>query len=69
MRLCRLVYDLVEVECKGVVVPATRRHYLVKHLFALKQDSTTQSGANINDSLNTLALCVQAKHTFLSVWQ
>ena len=69
MRLCRLVYDLVEVECKGVVVPATRRHYLVKHLFALKQDSTTQSGADIYDSLNTLALCVQAKHTFLCVGQ
>ena len=65
MGLSRLVYDLIEVECKGVVVLATRRHYLVKHLFALKQDSTTQSGADIYDSLHTLALCVQAKHTFL----
>ena len=65
--LSRLVYDLIEVECKGVVVLATRRHYLVKHLFALKQDSTTQSGADIYDSLHTLALCVQAKHTLLCV--
>ena len=69
MGLSRLVYDLIEVECKGVVVLATRRHYLVKHLFAFKQDSTTQSGADIYDSLNTLALCVEAKHTFLCVWQ
>ena len=33
-----LFYNLVEVDCKGIVVPLVRGHHLVQHVFALKQD-------------------------------
>ena len=36
-----LVYDLVKVNCEGVVIPFKWRHHLVQHFFALEQDSTT----------------------------
>ena len=39
--LWRLVHNLSEIECDGIVIPHLRRHYLMVHFFALKQDSST----------------------------
>ena len=69
MWLWRLVYDLVEVDCEGIVVPLVRGHNLVIHFFTLKHDSPTQSWADIHDPLDTLSLWEQAQHSFFRIWQ
>ena len=38
------------------------------HFFALKQNSTTESRADIHDTFNILTLRVQTKHTVLFFW-
>ena len=40
----------------------------MNHFFALKQNSTTKSRANIHDTFNILPLRVQTKHTVLFFW-
>ena len=42
-----LVYDLVEVDRQGIVIPTKRGHHLVLHFFALEKDSTTKSRTNV----------------------
>ena len=40
----------------------------MNHFFALKQNSTTKSRANIHDTFKILTLRVQTKHTVLFFW-
>ena len=66
--LWRFIYYLVEVKCEVIVVLLSRRNYLVHHFFTLKEDSSTYAWANVYDTIDSVTLRVQSKHSHLFHW-